>query len=112
MSKIILSAVLTLYILSMQFTSFAQEKKVLSHNNYDQWNDLVKGQVSPSGNFVMYGIYPQDGDGTLWLYNTETKNYHHFIRGLNAAFSPGEDFIRATMRCCKRQNGYAVKKNQ
>lgn len=75
------------------YPTFAQDKKPLDHQDYDHWHDLRSPMVSMEGNFVSYEINPQEGDGTLWLYETGTEEYYSFQRGYKAVFSPSEDFL-------------------
>ena len=56
----------------------AQDKKSLSHDDYDIWNDLKNQQISPSAKWITYEANPQDGDGVLWLYNSESTEFKTF----------------------------------
>ena len=74
-------------------TLVAQEKKILSVNDYDGWKSLKNPKISNNGKWVSYEINPQKGDGYLYLYNTETNKLVSVFRGKNAAFSPENDFL-------------------
>jgi len=74
-------------------SSFSQDKRPLSHDDYDLWKNVTNSMISLDGNFVSYEINPQEGDGTLLLYNTANEDYMDFERGYAARISPAEDFI-------------------
>ena len=71
----------------------AQDKKPLSHDDYDIWNSIENSMISNDGQLISYEINPQEGDGTLWIYNAAAQSYLDFSRGYDAAFSPGGEFI-------------------
>ncbi len=86
---------ISLAVLLLSTTLLAQNspKKVLNHDIYDSWNDIVKPSISNNGIFVSYEVNPQKGDGVLWVYNDSTKGHLQFPRGYNAKFSPNSNFI-------------------
>ena len=45
----------------------AQEKRSLSHQDYDDWESIGDKQISNDGNWVTIEISLQDGDGRLEL---------------------------------------------
>ena len=86
---------LTLAILCLallHFQSAAQEKKRLSHDDYDHWKNLSGIEISADGQHVLYVINPQRQDGDLFIMNHSTSQQTVFPRGARAAFSPGSEF--------------------
>jgi acetyl esterase/lipase len=77
---------------------FAQEKKVLSHSDYDAWNELLRSNISHDGRMVSYEVNPQEGDGHLWLHELEKDKKRSFARGGDAAFSPCGSFMAFRIR--------------
>jgi len=86
----LLIIVLTILI---QLSLSSQEKKPLTHDDYDHWMDLTNSQISNSGDWASYELYPQKGNGHLWLYKTDNTTKLSFERGYHAKFSPIEDFL-------------------
>ena len=59
------NCMITLSMIVLTFTLFfsaqAQEKKALSHDDYDQWKGISNTQISNSGKYVCYEVYPYEG---------------------------------------------------
>jgi dipeptidyl aminopeptidase/acylaminoacyl peptidase len=49
--------------------SFAQTKRPLNHSDYDGWRSIVGERLSNDGKFLVYGLFPQDGDGEVVIRN-------------------------------------------
>ena len=45
------------------------QKPALDHSVYDGWNSIVRPVDQMDKEWVIYGIRPQEGDGTLYLQN-------------------------------------------
>jgi dipeptidyl aminopeptidase/acylaminoacyl peptidase len=52
--------------------SIAQTKRPLQHTDYDAWRSISGQQLSPDGNFLVYGLFPQEGDGEVVIRNLKT----------------------------------------
>ncbi|NVO11227.1 MAG: S9 family peptidase [Bacteroidales bacterium] len=84
----------TLFVTIISVTSYAQTNKIpLTHDVYDRWNDLMNPLISANGKWVSYEINPQDGNGNLWLVDSQSDFKASFSRGNKASFSPLNDFI-------------------
>jgi dipeptidyl aminopeptidase/acylaminoacyl peptidase len=81
-----------LCITLLQFQSAAQEKKRLSHDDYDHWKTLSGTEISADGEHVLYVINPQRQDGNLFILNHNAGEQTVVPRGARAAFSPGNGF--------------------
>ncbi len=75
------------------FDLFAQGSKSLEHSDYDSWNELSNQEISRDGKFIAYEINPQKGDGNLFLYDVDQKDYDRFHRGSDPVFSPKSNFL-------------------
>ena len=40
-------------------------KRPLRHSDYDGWRSILSPSISPDGRFVVYGLYPEEGDGEV-----------------------------------------------
>lgn len=69
-----------------------QEKKRLTHDDYAIWNNLGNAEIAPNGQFSLYLVNPQQGDGHLHVYNHQSRETMQIPRGARAAFSPGSGF--------------------
>jgi len=88
-----LSFTLFVFTILLNIILSGQDKKPLSHEDYDKWKDLSNSNISPSGDWVSYEVNLQDGGGYLWLYNTGEDSYRSFERGHKARFSATENFM-------------------
>jgi len=93
MKNINLSLIALIFTFFLNNFCFSQDKKPLSHDDYDIWNGLSNSQISKSGDFVCYEIYPQQGDGEMWLYDVKKDDHFRFNDGYGARFPPDESFI-------------------
>jgi dipeptidyl aminopeptidase/acylaminoacyl peptidase len=50
----------------------AQSKRPLRHTDYDAWRNIQSQKLSPDGNFLAYGLFPQEGDGEVVVRNLKT----------------------------------------
>tara|TARA_R110000868_G_scaffold104270_5_gene287073 strand:+ start:30350 stop:33130 length:2781 start_codon:yes stop_codon:yes gene_type:complete len=72
----------------------AQEKRSLSHQDYDDWESIGDKQISNDGNWVTIEISLQDGDGRLELLKEgSNKNKVSFPRLTNASFSSNSEWL-------------------
>ncbi|MEY4885071.1 MAG: hypothetical protein RL151_380 [Bacteroidota bacterium] len=59
---------------------FAQ-KKPLDHSVYDGWQNMGDRKISPDGRWALYNVDVQEGDGTLYLQQTDGSGKKAFPRG-------------------------------
>lgn len=73
--------------------SFAQQKRSLTHADYDGWESLSSEKITKNGQFVGYQISPQDGDGRLEVFPFKTPAQKVIIpRGTSFSFTPDDQF--------------------
>lgn len=68
--------------------SFAQTKKTLNHDVYDGWKSVGERLISNDGNYIVYAINPQEGDGEMVIRNLKTGYNKNIPRGYGAAITP------------------------
>lgn len=83
----------TALLFSTQISLAQDSKKVLDNTVYESWKNLENQQISANGNWISFEINPQKGDGTLHLYNAESKFEISFERGTQAFFSADGNFV-------------------
>ncbi len=71
-------------------------KKPLDHSVYDSWQSIRNINIPYNGRYVIYYVTPQEGDGTLVLYNTQSDVKTEIARGNGAVVS--EDGQRLIFR--------------
>ena len=71
----------------------AQDKIPLDHSVYDDWKSIRNYSISNDGSLVTYEINPQEGDGKLFLFNTENRNYDSLQRGYKAKLSSNSNML-------------------
>src|ERR1035441_4388246 len=52
--------------------SLAQSQRPLNHGDYDSWRSIVGQKLSADGKFLVYGLFPQEGDGEVVIRNLAT----------------------------------------
>lgn len=58
--------------------AFAQNKKPSTHVVYDGWKSIGQRIISNDGNYIVYAVNPQEGDGELVVQNV-TSSYKKVI---------------------------------
>lgn len=73
--------------------SIAQQKRSLTHADYDGWESLSSEKITKNGQFVGYQISPQEGDGRLEVFLFKTPAQKVIIpRGTSFSFTPDDQF--------------------
>lgn len=52
----------------------AQTKRPMTYQDTNQWRSISGQKISNDGNFVGYGLFPQDGDGNVVIRDIKAKN--------------------------------------
>src|ERR1035438_9608940 len=68
--------------------SFAQTKRPLNHGDYDGWRSIVGQKLSADGKFLVYGLFPQEGDGEVVIRNLATGKEQLEPAGVRPAPTP------------------------
>jgi dipeptidyl aminopeptidase/acylaminoacyl peptidase len=68
--------------------SFAQGKRPLNHGDYDSWRSIVGQRLSGDGKFLVYGLFPQEGDGEVVIRNLVTGKEQREPAGMRPAPTP------------------------
>src|ERR1017187_9613840 len=68
--------------------SFAQTKRPLNHGDYDGWRSIVGQKLSADGKFLVYGRFPQEGDGEVVIRNLATGKEQREPAGVRPAPTP------------------------
>lgn len=71
---------------------FAQ-KKILDHTVYDSWKSIGEKLISNDGNWVVYTVNPQEGDGELVIQDPEAKYKKIIPRGYNVVITEDNRFV-------------------
>ncbi|MEE4177585.1 MAG: prolyl oligopeptidase family serine peptidase [Bacteroides sp.] len=87
------ASIILFFALSFVFLASAQEKKRLSHDDYAIWNTISGQQLSPDGQWLVYEVNPQDGDGTLVIYHFGSGEEVRVPRGYRASVSPANGYV-------------------
>ncbi len=68
-------------------------KKPLDHSVYDSWNSIRGSSLSDDGNWLLYTIAPQEGDGTTFIRSVKDGHIISIPRGAGLQFSHDNKFI-------------------
>src|SRR6187551_1302064 len=91
--------ILPLLLLTFSY-SFSQTKKPLDHSVYDGWKSVGERLISNDGQFVVYTVNPQEGDGELVIQNPATKYKKVIPRGYNAAITEDSKYLLFKIKPC------------
>ncbi|MBC7937400.1 MAG: S9 family peptidase [Rhizobacter sp.] len=65
----------------------AQDKKPLTHDVYDGWKSIGERTISNDGNYIVYAVNPQEGDGDMVVQNVTTGYKKIIARGYNSVIT-------------------------
>jgi dipeptidyl aminopeptidase/acylaminoacyl peptidase len=71
---------------------FAQ-KKPLNHTVYDSWKEISDQRLSSTGRHVVYNLNPQEGDGRLVIFDTQTSKSDSIPRGSEAKLNNDASYV-------------------
>ncbi|MCJ7582528.1 MAG: prolyl oligopeptidase family serine peptidase, partial [Candidatus Aminicenantes bacterium] len=88
---------LLIFALVFPAASKAQDKRPLTHQDYDSWKSLGSSTISPDGNWILYLETPQKGEADLVVVNIKTgKEFRHAVgftgEGTTAHRAAGSQF--------------------
>lgn len=69
------------------------QKKPLDHTVYDQWQSIKETFFQPQGNYVVYSIQPQEGDGILYIQDKLSQTTFSIPRGFQVNFSEDGRYV-------------------
>ncbi|WP_459210058.1 S9 family peptidase [Aquimarina rhabdastrellae] len=88
------------YLITIVFTllsiiSYPQQKKSLSHNDYDLWKRISNVNISERGNVIVseVEVTTKRGDGYIEIYNVNKGTKSRFINGYESKIKKDEAFI-------------------
>lgn len=73
--------------------SEAQNKKPLDHTVYDRWQSIGERKISNNGNWIIYTVEVQEGDGDLIIQSADARYIKTIPRGYNAAITEDSRFV-------------------
>ena len=85
-----------LFTVVLFFTScllFSQTNAVLTHDVYDGWKSAGERAISNDGNYVVYTINEQEGDGIMYIQNLSTNVMMQVPRGYNAVITNDSKYV-------------------
>ncbi len=88
MKKIIIPIVL---LISLGLS--AQNKKPLTHGVYDGWKSISERLISDDGQYAVYTINPQEGDGDLIIQQLTTLEKKVIARGYGAVITKDSRYV-------------------
>lgn len=92
MLKKTLGSALFLSLVGIQVL-FAQQKRSLTHADYDGWESLNSEKITKNGQWVGYQVSPQDGDSRVEIFSFKNPDQRILIpRGAAFSFTPDDAF--------------------
>lgn len=74
-------------LLLAAMTTMAQKKKPITHDVYDNWKSIGERLISNDGQYMVYAINAQEGDGELVVQNRNTGYKKTIARGYGAVIT-------------------------
>lgn len=83
-----------IFLLSFSLT-FSQNKKTITHDDYDLWKSVSDVTTSEDGNIIATTVVTSTGrgDGYLQIYNTKTGNKKAFHNGYKTRISKDGNYV-------------------
>jgi hypothetical protein len=92
MIRKLIGSTLFLSLLAVQVL-FAQQKRALTHFDYDGWESLNSEKITKNGQWVGYQVSPQDGDSRVEIFSFKNPDQRIKIpRGTGFSFTPDDAF--------------------
>lgn len=89
--------ILGLCLLAAASLALAAAKKPLSYDAYDGWRAIQGAQLSRDGQWLVYALVPQDGDGELVVLNLKTNKEFRSPRGKQPILTVDGKFVAFTI---------------
>ncbi len=105
-----ISAVFLLVILITASLGFSQEKRPLELEDYAQWMSISKEKLSDNGEWLVYQIDPQYGDGKVIVRNLKNDTEYSVDRGMKPQFANDGKIIVFMIESPKDENNKKDKK--
>jgi len=84
-------------LLSAYLSSYSQ-KKPLDHSVYDGWQSTGEKLISNNGQYVVYTVTPQEGDGSLFVVNPTSGYKKEIPRGYSARITEDSRYAICKIR--------------
>lgn len=84
---------LTFSLVLLSYLGLAQQKKALTHADYDQWQIVGTTTISDKGKWIAAAIEPQVGDDLVQVSNTDGDIVLSIPRGNRGRFTSTEGFF-------------------
>ena len=94
-TKYLLGLIFFFAVLSTQ----AQQKRALTHADYDGWESVTSDKISANGQWVGFEVNPQDGDGRLEIVSHGNAQKRFVIpRANRMSFSHDNNVIKIVQK--------------
>jgi hypothetical protein len=81
----------------------AQQKRPLTHDDYDGWRSIAGTTTDASGTWIAYSLTPQDGDAVLEVRRLEGDTVYKVPRGTSPRFTEDGKFLVFTVQPAKEE---------
>jgi dipeptidyl aminopeptidase/acylaminoacyl peptidase len=103
-------AILIVLVLPLVFAAgAAATKKPLTYDAYDGWRSIQGTALSRDGQWLVYALTPQDGDGELVALNLKTNKEYRAARGRGPVLTADGKFVVFTISPVKAEVDKAKK---
>ncbi|MBI5706617.1 MAG: prolyl oligopeptidase family serine peptidase [Armatimonadetes bacterium] len=92
-----------------QSVGWQQAKKPLDHSVYDGWKSVRLPALSRDGQWLAFGVFPQVGDGVLYVKSTGGESEKQIARGSGQRFTKDGRFLLFTILPAKADVDQAKK---
>jgi len=92
-TRVILFVHLLVFQVLITLATGPSEKRPLTHDDYGSWNTITGQALSADGQWMVYEVNPQQGDGNLIIHHFASGQDVVVPRGHSASISPGNRFV-------------------
>ena len=87
--------ILFVFLFCLSFSSYSQQKRSLTHDDYDLWKRIQSPQVSDNGKLIVTTVATATsrGDGYLRIYNAKTGKSNKLHNGYGAKISNDNNYV-------------------
>jgi dipeptidyl aminopeptidase/acylaminoacyl peptidase len=89
--------IISIVLLALSISAYGQKKNI-DHSVYDDWKSVGNVQITDNGQFSLYQVNAQEGDGYLVALNLSNLQKENFPRGNGARITPNGEFALFTIK--------------
>jgi len=87
--------IIALFFIILYSNGLIAQKRALTHDDYDGWKSIGSNRISDNGQWTLYTVNPQLGDGALEIKNLGNTTSFSIARAKDFQFSASSNYVIA-----------------